>query len=248
MRLADDPNRERATSFGKVADDYDRARPTYPPDAVSWLLGRDPLEVVDLGAGTGKLTAVLVGAGHRVVAVEPLDELRAKLTDALPGIPALQGSAEALPLPDASVDAVVAGQAFHWFDIGAALAEIGRVLRPGGTLGLLWNFRDDASAWMRDLAAIAGQDGLPEGWTRELEALPVVTSVERRDFRLEHRVDRERLLALLRSWSHVASQDNTGRHDLLRRVEALWDAHPQLAGAAQAVMTYRTEAYRIRIA
>src|SRR4051812_12101086 len=143
MRLVDDPDQRRAQSFGGVADDYHRARPGYPVEAVRWLLGSSPLDVVDLGAGTGKLTAVLVGEGHRVVAVEPLEPMRSRLVAALPATPALEGSAEEIPLPDGCADAVVVGQAFHWFDVEPALREIARVLRPGGTLGLLWNARDE---------------------------------------------------------------------------------------------------------
>ena len=120
------------TAFADVAGAYERARPGYPEEAVRWLAGPQPLDVVDLGAGTGKLTRALIALGHRVVAVEPLDEMRAELEVALPGARALAGSAEAIPLPDASKDVVTSAQAFHWFDHDAALPEIARVLRPGG--------------------------------------------------------------------------------------------------------------------
>src|ERR1700690_250709 len=128
---------QRARSFGRVAAEYERGRPGYPPEAIEWLLGDPPLEVLDLGAGTGKLTQALLAAGHRVSAVEPLDEMRAILSSQLPAARALAGSAEQLPLADASMDAVAVGSAFHWFDEGAALAEISRVLRPAGVLGHL---------------------------------------------------------------------------------------------------------------
>lgn len=248
MRLVDDAQRWRARSFGGLADDYDRARPSYPVDAVRWLVGSSALDVIDLGAGTGKLTAVLLEDGHRVAAIEPVAPLRAKLVDRLPQVRALGGSAEAIPLPDRCADAVLVGQAFHWFDVAPALAEISRVLRQNGTLGLLWNFRDDEQSWMRELSVIAGQDDLPDGWARELEALAIVSSLERWDFRLEHRVDCDKLLALVRSWSYVASLNEAGHQDVLHRVQALWEQHPQLARAAHASLTYRTEAYRVRLA
>jgi SAM-dependent methyltransferase len=248
MRLVDDPDQRRARSFGGVADDYHRARPGYPVEAVRWLLGSSPREVVDLAAGTGKLTAVLVGEGHRVVAVEPLGPMRARLTAALPETPALEGSAEEIPLPDACADAVVVGQAFHWFDVEPALREIARVLRPGGTLGLLWNARDESHAWMRALAEFAGRDTLPEGWTRELLQLPWVAAVERRDFELAHPVDRDTLVALVGSWSVVASLDEPERERMLERVRELWDRHPDLGGARHASLVYRTEAFRVRLA
>ncbi len=247
VRLVDDPERRRARSFGDLADDYDRARPSYPIEAVRWLVGASPLEVVDLGAGTGRLAAVLVEAGHRVVAVEPLAALRDKLAAGVPEARLLSGSAEDIPLPGGSADAVLVAQAFHWFDVEPALAEIGRVLRPGGTAGLLWNFRENSQDWMRELAAIAGQNELPEGWPTRLEALPQVARIERRDFALEHVIDREGSLALVRSWSYVASRPEQERQDVLRRVGELWDRHPELAGASRASMTYTTEAYRLRL-
>jgi SAM-dependent methyltransferase len=245
--LIDESKRGRAASFSNVAGDYDRARPSYPIEAVAWMIGPRRVDVLDLGAGTGKLTALLLASGHRVVAVEPLDELRRKLIDALPQARALPGRAEDIPLPEASVDAVAVGQAFHWFETGPALGEIARVLRPGGILGLIWNFRDDSQPWMRELSAIAGRDGLREGWTREFAARPTVTSIERRDFRLGHRVDRETLLALVRSWSDVASLDATPRGRLLADIEDLWGHHPQLRGNTEATLTYRTETYRVRV-
>ena len=145
----------RARSFGAVADRYARARPGYPPAAVEWLLEAAPgRAVVDLAAGTGKLTQVLVEAGAEPVAVEPDAGMRAALATAAPGVEILAGTAEAIPLPDASADAVLVAQAFHWFDARRACDEIGRVLRPGGVLGLLWNLRDGSVPWVADLDRI----------------------------------------------------------------------------------------------
>jgi SAM-dependent methyltransferase len=247
VRLADDPDGRRALSFGGVADEYDRTRPGYPVAAIRWLLGRDRLDVADVGAGTGKLTAALLGEGHRPIAIEPLRTLRDKLATVLPGVRSLEGHAEALPLPDDAVDAVVVGQAFHWFDVEPALEEIARVLRPGGTLGLVWNFRATSLAWMRDLAAIAGQDGLPQDWIGRLEMLPRVAGVERRDFEHVHRVDRETLVALVGTWSVVAILEQPHRDEMLGRVRELWDRHPDLGRASRAPMTYATQAYRVQL-
>lgn len=148
----------RATSFGAEAASYEAGRPDYPFDTVAWML--EPLaagarRVADVGAGTGKLTRVLAAApGAEVVAVDPDAEMLRTLRENVPGIPTFVGTAEALPLPDASLDAVVLGQAWHWVDPVAASAEIGRVLRPGGALGLVWNLRDDREPWVRRLTDI----------------------------------------------------------------------------------------------
>ncbi|MGH3017358.1 MAG: class I SAM-dependent methyltransferase [Gaiellaceae bacterium] len=132
--------------FSAAAEVYERARPGYPDEAVAWVaerLGIGPgRDVLDLAAGTGKLTRQLVPLGARVVAVEPIDAMRAELERAVPGVEALAGTAEAIPLEDARVDAVTCAQAFHWFRPDEAVREIRRVLRPGGGLALLWNGRD----------------------------------------------------------------------------------------------------------
>ncbi|GIH18050.1 class I SAM-dependent methyltransferase [Rugosimonospora africana] len=141
-----DPSAQ-ARSFGTAADRYDRYRPGYPSDAVVWALGERPLRVADLGAGTGILSRLLGRLGHQVVAVEPDDAMRAQLERASPGVTALAGTAEGIPLPDGSVDAVVAGQAYHWFDPGRAHPEIARVLRPGGVFATIRNDADPATPW-----------------------------------------------------------------------------------------------------
>jgi ubiquinone/menaquinone biosynthesis C-methylase UbiE len=135
-----------AQGFSSVADVYERSRPGYAPEAVAWLCERLRIGcgrvVLDLGAGTGKLTRQLVFTGANLIAVEPLEEMRAELARTVPDAEAKAGTAEQIPLADASVDAVVSAQAFHWFDTERALAEIHRVLRSGGSLGLIWNTRD----------------------------------------------------------------------------------------------------------
>jgi SAM-dependent methyltransferase len=138
----------RARSFGSAAEAYVRGRPGYPEQAVRFVLPRVPCSAVDVGAGTGKLTEVLVSLGCAVAAVEPDGEIRARIV----GAEARAGVAEELPLADCSVDAVVAGQAFHWFETAPFLDEAVRVLRPGGTVGLLRNEQDDRVGWVAELA------------------------------------------------------------------------------------------------
>src|SRR2546423_5284769 len=142
-------------SFGPAADLYDQIRPTYPRAALEWALGPGPCRVVDLGAGTGILTRVVQQLGHDVLPVEPDDAMRARLAQSTPGVTPLAGGAERIPLPDGSVDAVTAGQAYHWFDPEPAHREIARVLKPGGVFAPVWNIRDDSEPWVLALSRIA---------------------------------------------------------------------------------------------
>jgi ubiquinone/menaquinone biosynthesis C-methylase UbiE len=146
----------RARSFGAAADAYERARPSYPDEAVDWLLPEGARKVLDLGAGTGKLTRAQVARGLDVTAVEPIDEMRATLESSLPEVHALKGTAEAIPLPDDSMDVITVAQAWHWVDVERATAEAARVLKPGGTLGLIWNRRDERVPWVHRLSQVMG--------------------------------------------------------------------------------------------
>jgi SAM-dependent methyltransferase len=168
-----DERRVHGSSFGAVAAAYAEHRPDYAPAAVRWALERAPgLRVLDLGAGTGKLTATLVALGADVIAVEPDPAMLAELRRALPTVRALPGSAEAVPLLDGSVDAVLAGQAMHWFDMDVAGPEMARVLAPGGILAGLWNVIDNQVDWVAGLdrvsgsAAVGPRDTL-SGWRAE---------------------------------------------------------------------------------
>ncbi len=149
--------RRHSSSFGAAATAYAEHRPDYAQAAVSWALEHAPgPRVLDLGAGTGKLTAALLALGADVVAAEPDPAMLAELRRALPAVRALPGSAEGIPLPDASVDAVVAGNAMHWFDMAVAGPEIARVLTPGGVLAGLWNVLDDRTDWIAALEQVSG--------------------------------------------------------------------------------------------
>jgi len=154
--LDPDAWRQQRTSFGSVAAGYAAHRPGYPADAVTALVGERPRRVLDLGAGTGLLTGVLLAAGHEVVAVDPAAPMLVELRARHPQVVTHVGEAEAVPLPDGSVDAVVAGQAAHWFDPEPA-AEQRRVLRPGGAVGLAWNTRDEQVPWVAALGRVLAE-------------------------------------------------------------------------------------------
>ena len=216
----------RAASFGAVADAYERSRPEYPEDAVRWLAGDAPADVVDLGAGTGKLTRGLVALGHRVTAVEPLPEMLEQLRRAVPEAVALSGGAEAIPRPDATADVVVCAQAFHWFDQPVALREIARVLRPGGSVALVWNVRDETEAWVGELSdAMVGRTGIDRGAVEPIDVSGLYGPVEHAAFSHVQDVGREALreLVLSRSFCAVLSEDE--RAPVLERVDALFDEH-----------------------
>ena len=229
------------TAFRDVAGAYERARPGYPEDAVRWLVGEGPRDVVDLGAGTGKLTRTLVALGHRVVAVEPLDEMRVQLAAAVPDVQALAGSAEAIPLPDDSADAVTCAQAFHWFDHGRALPEIARVLRPGGRLALVWNSRDDADPWMARLSAILGNETVDDDDLAPVRSSGLFAAVESARFRFEQVLDHDGLLDLVNSRSYCAKLAPEDREPILDAVARLYG---ETAGAEGVRLAYVTECFR----
>ena len=239
---------ERRTSFGSVAADYAALRPGYPADAVAFLLGDRPRRVLDLGAGTGLLTDVLLTAGHEVLAVDlsgsMLDQLRARL----PQVVAATGGAESIPLPDSDVDAVVAGQAAHWFDPVPAAAELRRVLRPGGVVGFVWNTRDETVPWVRalgDLLAEEARDHEADQGVVERFAAELPASVAVFDSGTVQQVSPEQVVRGIGTRSYVATMDDAGRARFLGRVRHLLDTHPDTRGRDQLELPYTTRAYRL---
>ena len=218
-----------ARGFARSADAYERARPDYPAAAVAWLAERLGLRpgrmVVDLAAGTGKLTRPLAATGAEVVAVEPVAEMRERIGPEAARV--LDGTAEAIPLPDASADAVAVGQAFHWFDGPAALAEIHRVVRPGGALGLVWNSRplDDAvhGAIEGIIAPYRGDAPAQRSgaWRAAFEATALFGPLEERTFRHSRPHDADALADRVGSTSFVAALDDGPQADILAAVRAL---------------------------
>ena len=238
---------DRAGSFDAAVDAYERARPTYPVEAVAWLVPPGARRVLDLGAGTGKLTRLLVAAGYEVVAVEPLAGMREELARRVPEATVLAGSAEDLPLPDGSVDAVLVAQAWHWFDEARASAEAARVLRPGGTLGPMWNQQDDSVGWVRELRRGLGELK-PVTASRDDDPVPhlgpAFTPAERREFTYEQEMDLPTLLDNIRSRSYVITRSEAERSLLLAGVTELTRTHPDLAGRERFTMPYLTRCWR----
>ncbi len=229
---------ELASSFGAAAAAYAEHRPDYAPAAVRWALGPAPgPRVLDLGAGTGKLTATLVTLGLDVTAVEPDPAMLAELRRTLPGARARPGSAEAIPLPDASVDAVLAGNALHWFDLAVAGPEIARVLAPGGILAGLWNVVDDRVGWVAGLAraggsAVIGPRDTPTGWRAETaEALHTARfgSPARAEFPHGQRRTADSLVAALATRAGVLVMPPRERADTLGRIRAFLAGEPETA-------------------
>jgi SAM-dependent methyltransferase len=233
----------RARSFGPAAERYDRIRPRYPEAAIRWILGDAPLTVVDVGAGTGILTRQLAALGHRVIPVEPDPGMRERLVAAGGAPEPRAGSAEEIPLPDASVDAVVAGQAYHWFDPARAHPEIARVLKPGGRFGPLWNDRDESVAWLAALSVIAHERHGAE----EPPALPVRAGfgpVERALFRHSVTHTPDTLVELMRSRSYHLTATPARQAEMDAAIRTLCTTHPDLAGRPEFELPYITRTYR----
>jgi SAM-dependent methyltransferase len=231
------------SSFGAAAAAYAEHRPDYAEAAVRWALepvgDRRPVRVADIGAGTGKLTATLVGLGADVTAVEPDPQMLAELRRALPEVRSVPGSAEEIPLPDASVDAVLAGQAMHWFDMDRAMPEIARVLTPGGILAGLWNVDDDRVGWVFDLAEMSKRkasvtllrwrDGA--GRSRQQRLLEAGSGLfhaaEEGEFGHGQTRTADSLLATIATHSHLLVMDEAERAGLLAQVGGFLRTRPE---------------------
>ena len=229
-----------ARSFGPVAGRYERGRPPYPAEAVDWLLPAGARRVLDLGAGTGKLTRELLRRGLEVTAVDPSDGMRAELNRVLPDVPTRPGTAEEIPLPDRSVDAVLVAQAWHWVEPARAVPEIARVLAPGGRLGLIWNLRDEREDWVRRLGQILHSAEHARG----TEVGPPFGPVEIREFGWTHQIGPEQLLDMVASRSYVILLPPDERAGLLGQVRQLIATHPALVGRTVFDLPYVTQCAR----
>jgi SAM-dependent methyltransferase len=234
-----------AASFGSVAEVYEASRPGYPAEAVDWLVPTTARRVADVGAGTGKFTRLLERSGREIIAVDPSEQMLGQLRAASPAIEAVVGTGERIPLDDGSVDAVTFAQAWHWVDAETASAEVGRVLRPGGILGLVWNLRDERVDWVRRMGEAMHADGdqFTDGVSQPQVAAPFHGG-ERADFAWTNPSTREGLLELVRSRSYFAVMSPDEQRSTLADVAELLDTHPQTAGREVIEMPYVTVCFR----
>ena len=246
---------EMANSFGAAAAAYEQGRPDYPVEAVAWLLepaGAHP-RIVDIGAGTGKLTRAVTelvagagaeGRGAEVIAVDPDAEMLGELRRSLPGIRTLIGTAEALGLPDESVVVAVLGQAWHWVDPVAGSAEIGRVLKPGGVLGLVWNIRDESVPWVARLTEIMkgsnAEQLMADGGPEVAAPFGALTA---RTWQWERPMTRAALSAMVHSRSYVITAEPAERERIDREIAELFDEIGAV-GDARVRLPYVTYAFR----
>lgn len=231
-----------ALCFGGVADAYERGRPGYPREAVQWLVGRDAAVVLELGAGTGKLTRTLAALGHDVHATDPDEAMLELLRDQVPGVRTSQALAERLPAADQSIDVVIAGQSFHWFDQDEALPEIARVLRPGGRIALAWNERDERIPWVRRLGALL------EGGPPISESVDGLISsglfgwVEEKSFGHWQWINRSSIVDLAASRAAIATLPPKQREAKLAEVLAFYDDYGRGMDGMQ--LPYRARCFR----
>jgi SAM-dependent methyltransferase len=237
---------DRSLSFGSAAAAYERGRPSYPPEAIDWLLPRGARQVLDLGAGTGKLTTRLVERGLDVVAVDPIPDMLELLSASLPETRALLGTAEEIPLEDNSVDAVLVAQAWHWVDPERAIPEVARVLRPGGRLGLVWNTRDERLGWVRELGRIIGSDG--DGRRFDVELPEPFIERARHQVEWTNYLTPQALIDLVASRSYCITSPTEVRTQTLDQVRELLATHPVLANSTGLAMPYVTVCIRATLA
>jgi SAM-dependent methyltransferase len=231
----------RRLSFGSVAEDYDRYRPSPPPPALDWLIPPGAAAILDLAAGTGLVTRELIGRASQVFAVEPDERMRAVLTARIPQAKVLAGRGEDIPLPDASVDAVVISSAWHWLDPALAVPEIARVLRPGGTLGVIWVSRDDREPWVAEFNAFAresreadrpagrhGGDPAERRRRRRVEFPPGTPLSPTKERLVEFSVPmtKDELAGLLGTYSAIITLDADRRAEFSQRVRSFLDRQP----------------------
>jgi SAM-dependent methyltransferase len=242
-----------ARGFGRAAESYERSRPDYPKEALDRLIQELEISracsVMDLGAGTGKLTRMLVPTGAHLTAIEPIESMRAALARAVPGVEVVAGTAEAIPAEDGSFDAVVCAQAFHWFDGERALAEIHRVLRPHGRLALVWNLRDESVGWVRRMTEIIDRhlgdtpSGRSGAWRLAFSATDLFGTLHQLRFPHRQELDLDGLVERVSSISYIAVLPEEQRGLVLDDIRDLARSDPDLAGRERFELPYVTDLF-----
>jgi SAM-dependent methyltransferase len=251
------PIHEQASiGFQRAADAYERGRPEYPAAAVAHLLKALDItsgsHVVELGAGTGKFTRTLVPTGAAIVAVEPVESMRRKLSELLLGVTIVDGTAEKIPQPDSSADAVIVAQAFHWFDGEKALAEIHRVLKRGGGLGLVWNVRDESIGWIRGLTEILEQyeSGVPRykslAWLSPFKSTGLFSPLTRAEFAHVQKLPPDAVEDRVLSISFIAALPDSEREAVRNRLRQLVQRELDSRKRPAIEFPYRTDVFTCR--
>ena len=244
---------QASTGFQRAADAYERGRPEYPPAAVEHLVKTlgigSTSRVVELGAGTGKFTKAIFSSGADMIAVEPVDAMRNKLVESLPGITIVDGTAEAIPFSDAFADAVVVAQAFHWFRGEEALAEIHRALKPGAGLGLIWNVRDESVEWIRGLTRIIEpyEGSVPRyksfAWKAPFESSRLFSPLAKAEFAQVQTLSTDAVEDRVASISFIAALPDSERQTVIESVRELVRKEAETRGLIEIDFPYRTDVY-----
>jgi len=242
-----------AVGFNRAGDEYHKGRPEYPAESVNFIVDHLKLtpktQIVEIGAGTGKFTKLLAEKGLDIVATEPVAGMRAKFQELLPSLKIVDGTAESIPLPSVSADALIAAQAFHWFDGTKALTEFARVLKPGGVLCLIWNARDESIDWVAKLTDIIDphEGGAPRyksgAWKQAFQGATGFTSLEHKAFFHSQIGDQDMLVNRVTSISFISALPEAQRMEVVAQVRALTAEHPDLQGKTRVELPYRTDVY-----
>jgi ubiquinone/menaquinone biosynthesis C-methylase UbiE len=242
-----------AQGYQNISDVYESGRPDFPPEAISFLAQTLAIQrescVLDLAAGTGKLTRCLVPLSAYITAVEPVESMGSKFTALLPKIPLLSGTAEAIPLRNESMDVVLVATAFHWFDGEKALIEIHRVLKPGGRLGLLWNVRDESKEWVAEMMNIVEPHagGAPRYksfiWKKAFEQTVLFTPLKKASFPFIQKGNLKTVLDRVRSISFISALEEEAKNRILAEVKKYLENRSEIKNSVVLEIPYHTDIY-----